>query len=633
MIYDFGCQSVADVTDAVMRILSAARGAVACLAVLAGLAVLGRAIRRGFGDASDSPSRDIFFGWSLVTVLLTFLVVFFTAPLALASYGVLAAMLLALVPAWKDKYFVTPFWLLAFSVGLIVLLAINLYGIGKWDDFSHWIPNAFYAYRFDGVPGKNLPPPHSAWPGYPYTVPFLTYLASRFAGGFVVTGGAMMSFLMLMVFAGLLLEIYQAPSRQSRISLRSVGWAAFGLLAVTLLNPNFNASFTMTSQADASTMVVAAALGLFLWQYIDAVKGGDRAAQRNVFLGAMVLAVLLTLIKQVNIALLGLLLIGFVAAGWKNKILKPSLMMSMPVLVISMLLRCLWQYHVDTEIAGNGFALKPLHAWRFDLLGPLLHAMGREALRKSGCFGLILISGIVGLVGLFRAPSRIGNFAIIAGTAACGYVVFLAVCYVGATFSEPEITRAASFFRYSTQVGLLTTSLVWIAAPVWGAWLLRHMKVPAFMCRDRTKNVACGVAILALPLCLVLSPVVLIATPNAMVCAARHDAQHIAEILPPATHLALFDPDGNGMFAEVLRFELFMGDHKPSRNISLDWNVTKPDLEQLQPRLQQLVGDKTINAVYAVRSQETPITLGGFDSQTQSLFLLRDGSGWRLAAP
>ena len=84
------------------------------------------------------------------------------------------------------------------------------------------------------------------------------------------------------------MESFNARLRDScstaRSSLFSVGWLSFAFLAVTFLNPSFNASFTMTNQGDTSTMVAVGALGLMLWKLIDALVQKDRAAKRELVL-------------------------------------------------------------------------------------------------------------------------------------------------------------------------------------------------------------------------------------------------------------------------------------------------------------------------------------------------------------
>ncbi len=193
----------------------------------------------------------------------------------------------------------------------------------------------------------------------------------------------MMNFLMLLAFAAMLTEVRQPPFQERRISLISVGLLSFALLAVTLLNPSFNASFTMTNQGDTSTMVTVGALGLMFWNLIDALVRKDRAAKQELFLQILLVSTLLILIKQGNLALLGLLIIAFLVVSWKNKVLKEASVLVLIVFIAAFLFRYIWQHHVDTELAGNGKGLNPVHEWRWDLLAPLLKAMGSRSVKKE----------------------------------------------------------------------------------------------------------------------------------------------------------------------------------------------------------------------------------------------------------
>ena len=74
---------------------------------------------------------------------------------------------------------------------------------------------------------------------------------------------------------------------------------------------------------------------------------------------------------------------------------------------------------------------QPLAQWHFDLIGPLLQAMGHEALRKSGSFGLIIAMNIAGIATLFRPPTPQRNLILLAAVVSGGYIVFLTACYIG----------------------------------------------------------------------------------------------------------------------------------------------------------------------------------------------------------
>jgi hypothetical protein len=618
MVFDFGCYPSANLLS---QVLPAARGAVACIFVVAGLAVIGRTLRK----KAEFESADVLCGWGVVVAFMTTVSVLHAQPLEAARFLVFGAMLLAAIPAVKHKYFISPFWLLVIVPGLGILVAINIVGVGTWDDFSHWVPNALYLWQNDGVPGEALPVSNSFWPGYPYAVPFLTYLASHLAGGFLVEGAAMMNWLILLVFAAMLAEARHPPLPEQRISLISVGWLSFALLAVTYLNPSFNASFTMTNQGDTSTMVAVGALGLMFWKLIDALVRKDREAKQGLILQIILVSTLLVLIKQSNIALLGLLIISFMIVGWKNKVIKEASLTVLLVFIVAFLFRYLWEYHVNTELSGNGKGFKPIHEWRWDLVDPLLRAMGDEALQKIGCFGLILIAAAYGLVSVFRPTDRVSNFGMLAGLVSSGYIVFLTICYLGGAFNEGEAREAASFYRYATHVGLLNVGLVWIALPSILAWVQQRLKTYTLAGWGSAKAGFCLFAVLALPVVLLLlHPTSLVALPSSTkVCSLRNEARSIAARLPKDVRLAIIESVTNGKFTHIVRFQLSLGE----AGGSVVARVVRPKPDAVSSRIKKYQQDKNIDAIYV--QNRLPMQTDG----AAPILLLREEGRWKQLPP
>jgi hypothetical protein len=623
MVFDFGCRPSADV---LMQIFHAARGALACVAIFAGLAVIGRAIR----NSGEFKAVDILCGWGLVSVLMTTLAVLYTRPLELALFVVLGAMILATVPAVKQKYFNSPFWCLVLFPGLAILVAINLVGISTWDDFSHWVLNALYIWQNNDVPGNDLPISHSALPGYPYSSAFLTFLASHLAGGFLVQGGAMFNFLLVLASAAMLAEVNHPRFPDQQISLLRIGWLCFAFLSVTFLNPNFNASFTMTNQADTATTVAVGALGFLYWELIDALVDKDRAAKQKLLQQIVLVSMLLVLIKQGNLALVGLLNIAFLLVGWKNKVFKEASVLALLMLAATFLVRYVWQYHVDAELAGNGKGLNPVQEWRWDLVGPVLSAMGEEALRKSGCFGLILFASIYAIISLFRAPDRVRNFAIIVGIVGGGYIIFLMICYLGGAFNERESREAASFYRYGTHVGLLNIGLLWIAAPRVFKWLKERMKFYSFTPWSKVSARACLYAVAVLPLLLLLNPKWLTAPPNSRVCSSRDQARSIAGRLPDNARLLIVEPETSGKLGVIVNFELSLEERTDA---SVAKRVNRRNVDRLLARIPTVLQGDNVNAIYVPKARQKPVQIMGYANDAAPLFLIREGLQWKQLPP
>jgi hypothetical protein len=248
MIYDFSCSNQFGLGNLCPALMTG--GAV--LLVLAGISALGAWAQR----RSKFRATDIFSGWGIVAGFMTLVAALFSHALLWAAIVLAVLMVGAMWRAAKCGYFVSPFWLLALFPGVVILTAINLAGISGWDDFSHWVPNALYVFHNDGVPSRAAPDLNSVWPSYPYALPFLTYLASQLAGGFLMQGGTMFNFLLLLAFAAMLAKTAlpmangELRAQDGSLNLRTIGLTALALFVTTLANPSFNASFTMTNEGD-----------------------------------------------------------------------------------------------------------------------------------------------------------------------------------------------------------------------------------------------------------------------------------------------------------------------------------------------------------------------------------------------
>ncbi len=471
MIYDYSCSEHLTFPD---KLVPALENVGAVLIVLAGISALGALVQR----RSEFRPTDIFSGWGIVAAFMTMLAVLFSHALV---WGALIIAVLMFGAIWRVAtrgYFVAPYWLLALFPGVVILTAVNLAGISGWDDFSHWVPNAIYLFHNDGVPNPASPALNSALPSYPYAIPFLTYLASHVAGGFLMQGGAMFNFLLLLAFAPMLAQsTVPASVVQSGgpleggtpINLRTIGLTSLALFVTTLANPSFNASFTMTNEGDTSTMVLVGALGLLFWQLIDALHHKMSRSVKDLAAQIALTATALVLIKQVNFMLFGLLVFAFLVVARKNNVLKSALKQLPLMLAPALILHLIWQHYVDVNMGGGGVDIEPLSLWHFDLIGRILHAMLVEAIKHNGLFGLTLITIGAGTVSLFKPPTPARNFALLAAIVCGGYILILFTAFVGSTLTTPAILRAALFYRYTTHIGLLVTAFLWITIPQSGS--------------------------------------------------------------------------------------------------------------------------------------------------------------------
>ena len=616
MIFDYGCLPW---HDKILDIGPAYLGCLACLYCFAGISALGSLLRR---DQAYSIF-DSLLGWGITSLVLTILCVILPQPLHTAAFVFFAVISIALLYKARQGYLADPFWPFIMITGIVFLLPINLYGIGKWDDFSHWVPNALYLWRHDGIPGHGLPSPYSVWPGYPYALPFLTYLASRLAGGFLVAGGAMFNFLFLAGFAATLPQWVRMGTDQTWFS--RFAFLVLALLSVTLLNPAFNASFTMTSQGDTGSMIVVGAMAVWLCDALANER--SRSVVRDV-LGLVILGCLLVLIKQANIGIFLFLVFGFLIAAWKNRRPDIGLYIALFSIAAAMVVRALWQHDVATQMNGNGFAVQPLSMWRWDLSAALAQAVLHTIIKKCGCFILTAATIILGLRALSMPVTRRNNFFIIAAIAGAGYLAFLMACYLGTSFSEGEIRSAASFYRYGTHLGLLGIVMVWMVFPDIKAKFEERSRCAAIVRRPAVRRLGILLVLAVLPTTVLLAPSVLISMPNKTVCALRHEALDLVQRLPGNSVTSIVEPDGDGFFAYVVNFELALNESSeyPARFAQPGLNhFSQQTVDSLLAALDK---NPAVHYVYVRKADPTVITAAGESNHDAAFILARSPDGW-----
>jgi len=635
MIYDFGCLGHMDLLP---KVFVALPGAVAAFAIIAGLAVIGALLNR----SKQFQAYDIFSGWCVVASVMTVAAVSFTKALPFVTLALFVLIAIAAIPALKRRLFVSPFWLLALFPGLFILTAINIAGIAKWDDFSHWVLNALYLFHYDSVPSRLLPLPHSGWPGYPYALPFLTYMASWLVGGFLMQGGAMISFLLFIAFASVLVETLTPSTDPRPLNLRVLGTTALALLLVTLGNPGFNASFSITSEGDAPTTILIGALALLLWKITNKLNEKDRAGAASLTLPVILIGTTLVLIKQVNLVLLMLLIIGFLVVAVKNRILKPALMQAGLIIIPALIMRSVWQYYIDVNMAGKEFSMHLLSAWRFDLFGPILQAMAHAMIKANGLSLMMLAVTAYGAYGLFRPATPRRNFALMAGIVYVGYVAFLLVAYLGASFHEDEIRRAASFYRYCTHISLLGISALWMAAPVVWERLKNKSRWPSFLSSGvdhsgAARRIGIVLLITLLPIVFIVHAEWIVPQPASATCQIRSFGQKLAAALPDHSKLVVLEPESEGLFTFLINFELDLQSVESKKSLYVVWDAYRSknelDWKKLPQYIAQIEHRPDVTTLLVPQAEHNPVTIAGYDNRRAPLVLERSSNGWTPLMP
>jgi hypothetical protein len=502
--------------------------------------------------------------------------------------------------------------LIVLVLQLWALIAIDRAGITGWDDFAQWSLNAAFLWRHDLFPSAALSDSYSNFPGYPYAMPYLGYAASLLRGAFITQGGSMAAWLLLACFAWALSEMEVGADSGKAGAAEKLAWLALAILLATLFNPGFNPSFTITGQSDTPTAVLTGFIGLLLVRLHAAIlREGDKG--EVLALGAQIAlaAAAMALARQMNVVLLGLLAAGFLVAALRFGFFWRALRAVAPALLPALLMRLVWQGYVDHASAHVSFAVLPLAAWHWNDLPQLIGSIGHEMLKKSGLFLLLLAVSFVGVRSLFRPPAPERVCAIITATVFFGYFAFLVMAYLGSGFSEVEIRRAASFYRYSTHVSLLGVIALWFALRPW---------IGRRLCNSRQYAVMAAVCLAILPVVYSIKPDVIVPQSRDALCRSRELGRSVVGALPANSGLAVVAPDSNSFETFIINYELALDDIRSNDNSRVISSFDQFSGLPLPDYLAKLQGNSRITSALVSKA-------GTADPAIRDLFGIRDADG------
>jgi hypothetical protein len=634
MIFDFSCREALGFLDFA---LPAIPGAFAVAMIIAGLALIGRL----FNGRGAFQASDVFVGWGIVAGIMTLASVLFVHPLLLTAFGLFILMLGGLGLAIKDRAFVPSFWLLAFLPCLYVLVAINAEGPGglAYDDFSHWIPNGLYVFMNDGIPSRALPAVHSIHPGYPYALPFLTYLASLLAGGFLLQGGAMINFLILFFFASMLVETANKPKEPSVSSRffsgRALGLTMLAFIFAVFLNSTL-ATFGIVNQGDTGTKVLCGALALMLWKMGESLRLDGKADLKRPSLQLSLTAVAFVLLKESNLFLFFLLIFAYLAVAGRNGILKPALKKMPFILLPALAVRLIWQFYINAEIGNGNFTVLPLNLWRFDQFFVLLHGIQGEIEWKGTFIVLFFATTALGVFSLFRPQASWRDFALLAAIVQVGYAVFLFMAYLGSNFTVYEMSLGASFHRYMLHAGFLALPAFWLAAPAFWSRVKNKIRIPPVLLPPQTGILAAFISLLIMPLVISFKTDWIALRPEPAACNMENLGYRIAAALPDKAQLGVIVPQDTGIAAFIINLELALEEARTGRFLTMAWhadNYHTFDIPQPSDVQRELNVHPETNALVYSPTGYAILKILGFNDALGTDFLVRDGNKWKSAIP
>jgi hypothetical protein len=427
-------------------------------------------------SADGGPAFSLVAGWGLAIFVFVAAGTLTPLPLSIVALLLAAPALGGLVLLVRDRNKDVQSWRRA---GRVVLLALPLILIvaairaSQWDDFAHWLPNAHYLVLYDRFPSLASPNYGSSWPAYPYGLPLVGYVASLITGEFSERTGILFNLLLLLAGGWLLADVISrkvesGPS--TRGSLGAWGIAAAALFIVAIVNPSLTLSIVFTNNADNATSCALAVLLVAAMRWFDAANALRPERYRLAFLCGCCATAVLEL-KQSNVALLSVVAIALALVMLADrKRLERGWLSGLLALPLPLLTFLLWHHYTATEMPRGDMQFRSIAQWHFAEMGDMLRSALGIMLRKIGHFGLMAGLLIVAAVSFKRASlfdEEGTRYARAVGLSFLGYTAFLFFAYL-VSFSADEAGQAASFWRYSTHLGMAclvaATALI---APRW----------------------------------------------------------------------------------------------------------------------------------------------------------------------
>ena len=428
----------------------------AVLVVAALLSALGRLVapRQAIAEAV------LIHGWAIVVLAFTLadsaLRIPFTdvaVVLAIAALGAVAVL------ARRRASPVPPALLRITALALPLLLLVAAIVPTQWDELAQWLPNTRYVVEHDAFPRGDPGGGRSAFPAYPYGLPFIIYLATRLAGAFAENAGALFNVILLLALGLLAVRVGRmamAPDalRPEAVASPGFGMCALAICAATALNTTFVPKIAFTAYADTSTAVTLAFCAGFLWFALNALAERNDADARAYAWCTGFSATALVSLKQPNLVLFAAACIGALLVALRDRAiglgrlvrLAPAAL-SLPIIAYGA-----WRLNVWAHIPDGEFAIRPVSGWFVDLIPRIVGQMVLVASKKGGYFALMLASIALAIASLDRMRGAGARLAVLSASIFLIYNAFLLFTYIAA-FDEMNALRAGSYWRYNMHVG------------------------------------------------------------------------------------------------------------------------------------------------------------------------------------
>ena len=407
------------------------------------------------GEAREAAP---FLGWSVVSVIFTGFGVLTKIPF---TYLAIATAVLALVagrysmrreggflPAGMAK--------MAILAAPLLLLVSAMLG-SQWDEFSDWLITPRLLLQTDAFPNRENVHLSGSLAAYPFGWHYVTYLASQLGGRFMENAGALVNVFMLLTF-GLIAArlIGEGLRHDDQASAPGWGLVALGGLLATVLSTTFAQKVALTSYADVATAATLGVGGLFGWIMLGALAEGRDSEARRQAMHIGLLMMLLVNLKQSTVVLFLLLVGAIVLTGLRDPRIKwKNLVQSLPWMVVPpAIIFILWRYYITTELPRSEMNMLPFSEWLIAYIPDILQRMLLVLSKKGAYLALLIVIVGFGVRALLRLRTPFDRLALLVALVFLGHNAFLLFAYV-TTFGKFDALRAASYWRYNMQLGMI----------------------------------------------------------------------------------------------------------------------------------------------------------------------------------
>ncbi|MBC8270119.1 MAG: hypothetical protein H8E36_15360 [Rhodospirillaceae bacterium] len=491
-----------------------------------------------------------FYGWAVVNLVLTVLGVFTPISFAYLAMGTGGMAVIALIVALRREEPLFPKGMLKVALLAAPLLLLVSAMVGsQWDEFSDWLITPRLMLETGAFPNSTNYHRSGTLAAYPFGWHYVSYLASLIAGRFLENAGALVNVFMLLTFSFISIRLIRTGlGREQDIS--TPGWTlcALGGLSTTLLNTTFVQKVALTSYADVATSTVTGLAVVIGWYMLGALADGKRNEALQNALQIGLLLMLLVNLKQSTVVMFVIVVCAIVLAGLRDpKIRFKDLIAMLPRMTIpAIFIFLVWRYYIGQELPAKEMQVTAYSDWLFEYIPQILLKM-LTVLSKKGAylFLLVVIVGF-GIKAIINYRTPFDRIAIIAGGIFLAHNAFLFVAYV-TTFGKFDALRAASFWRYNMQLGMIG-----VAFTAYGLAILWRKYVEG---RQWPKNVSW------LPVTLMLLAPFVFANKLRFdrfppVPHFRTVGVELKDLLVPGNTLYVLDPQGSGESGVITRYEL-----------------------------------------------------------------------------